>query len=425
MSNREEVLLLNDQSPQSFDQIVKGGVTIKKLSKYMYRITFNKIGKFLVYQIWDKDNVKKKNDKRIVYYVSAKEWVNGFKKVNEGLKKNDKPLFRPTTIMETEDNDRFVFVIHKAYLNSHGRVVFTVSTKQILLENNSSSKKMIRLPSGKCNNARFDIDKFISNNYFSQIVDVVDEYFQISSIDQIINPSAIEVVEEFIPSSSVGSIDELVDFIEIQWNICADSFSKIIKIAEQDGDTTEWDTYFYDTPSSELLKNKVVLRLREYDNSKFRTSLKQNFTLDEYPIRSIEYRDKPFVCEGDYAGNREKIGCSIKHKSSTIRDAFSKDQKIVLKQFKLSVKDLKAFGPAKTRRITFKEKSLSDEELVIEIYATEAGTNFIEFSTRIESDRFRKVYEIINIWLSNNRINICPTNLSKPIRILEGLKMLE
>jgi hypothetical protein len=37
------------QSLPSFDQIVKGNVNIKKLSKYRYRITFSKIGKFLVY----------------------------------------------------------------------------------------------------------------------------------------------------------------------------------------------------------------------------------------------------------------------------------------------------------------------------------------------------------------------------------------
>ena len=57
------------QTP-SFDQIVKGNVCIKKSSKYKYRITFSKIGKFLLYQVWDKDSVDL-NKKRSVSYVSA------------------------------------------------------------------------------------------------------------------------------------------------------------------------------------------------------------------------------------------------------------------------------------------------------------------------------------------------------------------
>jgi hypothetical protein len=138
-----------------FDQIVKGNVTIKKLSKHKYKITFSKIGKFLMYQVWDKDSVDL-NKKRSVGYVSAKEWVKTFKGYNKDLKIIKKPLFTPTTIMETE-NSNYAFVIHNVYINSHGKVVFTVSTKEISLQNNTS-KKLIQLPEGKCNNVRFDID---------------------------------------------------------------------------------------------------------------------------------------------------------------------------------------------------------------------------------------------------------------------------
>ena len=143
------------QSP-SFDQIVKGNISIKKLSKYKYRITFSKIGKFLVYQVWDKDSVNL-NKKRIVKYVSAKQWVKAFKGYNEEIEKIGKPLFTPTTIMETEDDCNYAFVIKNAYMNSCGKVVFTVSTEEISLPNNTS-KKLVRLPERKCNNVRFDID---------------------------------------------------------------------------------------------------------------------------------------------------------------------------------------------------------------------------------------------------------------------------
>jgi hypothetical protein len=135
---------------------VKGNVSIKKLSKHKYKITFSKIGKFLMYQVWDKDSPAL-NKKRSVGYVSAKNWVNAFRKYNEKVEIG-KPLFTPTTIMETEDDCVYAFVIHKACINSHGQVVFTVSTKEISLENNTS-KKLIQLPQGKCNNVRFDIDQ--------------------------------------------------------------------------------------------------------------------------------------------------------------------------------------------------------------------------------------------------------------------------
>ena len=142
----------------AFDQIVKGNVAIKKMSKHNYRITYSKIGKFLVYQVWDKDNVNL-NSHRPVFYLSAKKWIDHFNGMNKDLKQKKKPLFTPTTIMETEDDDNYAFVIHKAHLNASGDVVFTVSTKEIKLEsNNTSSKNLIKIPCGKFNNVRFDID---------------------------------------------------------------------------------------------------------------------------------------------------------------------------------------------------------------------------------------------------------------------------
>ena len=147
-----------------YDQIVKGDVSIKKLSKYRYRITFRKIGKFLVYQVWDKDNVGNLNSNRFVNYLSAENWVKVFNIRNRNLEQNNKPLFTPTTIMETVDDVAYTFVINKAYLNKSGHVVFTVSTKEI----KSSLKKIIKIPSGKFNNIRFDIDA--PNRYTAEVV---------------------------------------------------------------------------------------------------------------------------------------------------------------------------------------------------------------------------------------------------------------
>lgn len=149
--------------PRSFDQIVKGDVFIKKLkANKRYKITFSKINKFLLYQVWDKENIDNRNDERVVVRITAKEWVEFFKTINENLSKNNQPLFTPTTIIETEDGEQFACVIHKVYFDKHDRVVFIVSTKEIKLANNCS-KKLIDIPCGKFTNMRFDIDE--SFNY--------------------------------------------------------------------------------------------------------------------------------------------------------------------------------------------------------------------------------------------------------------------
>ena len=148
----------NPPSPPfpEFDQIVKGNVSIRKLSEKKYKITFSKIGKFLMYQVWDKDNVNNMNDKRTVGYIPAKEWVRAFNQTNAFLDKNSKPLFTPTTIMEI-DNDNYAFVIDNAFFDRRDRIVFTVSTKHISPSNNSSN--LIKLPTGNFNHVRFDFDE--------------------------------------------------------------------------------------------------------------------------------------------------------------------------------------------------------------------------------------------------------------------------
>jgi hypothetical protein len=144
-----------------FDQVVEGNVNIKQLSKKKYKITFSKIGKFLLYQVWS-DSSKKLNENRKVFYQKAKLWVQLFNLTNDSLKASDKPLFTPTSVMEI-GNNKYVFVIHKAKLNGKGHVVFKVSTKEIKL----SDKKMLKLPCGHHDGVRFDIDDNLYNKQYS------------------------------------------------------------------------------------------------------------------------------------------------------------------------------------------------------------------------------------------------------------------
>ena len=78
--------------------------------------------------------------------------------------------------METE-NRNYAFVIHNASLNSCDKVVFTVSTKEISLQNNTS-KKLVQLPEGKCNHVRFDIDA--SDDITSRVKKVIAEELGVS-----------------------------------------------------------------------------------------------------------------------------------------------------------------------------------------------------------------------------------------------------
>ena len=124
------------------------------MSKNNYRITVSEIEKFLLYQVWSASS-ETLNEERSVIYQKANKWVKIFNSLNAALKASNKPLFTPTTVMEIGDN-KYVFVLDKAKLKGNN-VVFRVSTKGFLLSN-CASKKLLKLPSGKHDGVRFDID---------------------------------------------------------------------------------------------------------------------------------------------------------------------------------------------------------------------------------------------------------------------------
>jgi hypothetical protein len=146
------------------DQILKGDVIIKKLSKYQYKITFSKVygDRFFVYQVFNKDNTDNINDQRFAAYIPIKNLENVYKYINFRNTTFNKPLFTPTTIMELPDFRQFAFVINNGYFNSHKRLVFMASTKEINIQN-TSSKELTQIPSGKFKHVRFDVDESVEN----------------------------------------------------------------------------------------------------------------------------------------------------------------------------------------------------------------------------------------------------------------------
>ena len=83
---------------KSFDQIVKGSITIKKCKKKNYKITFCTNNQFLRYQVWSADD-NAVNSSRTVYKQSANNWVNQFNELNASLKASNKPLYQPTKLI--------------------------------------------------------------------------------------------------------------------------------------------------------------------------------------------------------------------------------------------------------------------------------------------------------------------------------------
>jgi hypothetical protein len=149
-----------------FDHLIKGDVIIKKLkNKHQYRITFSKVygDRFFFYQVFNKDNTDSVNDQRFAAYIITKNLINIYKDINDVNTLVNKPLFTPTTIMELENFHKHAFVIRNVYFNSHKRLVFMVSTKEIKLQSNTL-KKLTQIPSGKFKHVRFDIDAYVYNN---------------------------------------------------------------------------------------------------------------------------------------------------------------------------------------------------------------------------------------------------------------------
>jgi hypothetical protein len=141
------------------DQILKGDVIIKKLSKYQYKITFSKVygDRYFLYQVFNNNNKNNINDQRFAAYIPIKNIENVYKNINYRNTIFNKPLFTPTTIMELPDFRQFSFVINNGYFNSHNRLVFIASTKEINIQN-ISLKKLTQVPCGKFKHVRFDVD---------------------------------------------------------------------------------------------------------------------------------------------------------------------------------------------------------------------------------------------------------------------------
>ena len=175
------------KSHRSYDHIVKGDCTIKKIKNnknYSHKITLYNTGSFLEYQVYHQKGVvpithmpvypnntnhptsfadakryieenaenvitvnHEINNDRDVNLINGKEWVKYF---------NDIIGFTPTTVMEI-NYDKYVFVIKKTKINKNNKVVFYISTKEI--QTDTKLKKMTKIPTGKkYKNVRFDID---------------------------------------------------------------------------------------------------------------------------------------------------------------------------------------------------------------------------------------------------------------------------
>jgi len=184
----------------SYDQVVKGNVDIKKLSKKNYQIKFNKIRKFVKYQEWSDSSKTLNGNNRSIYYQNAISWVKSFNYFNRSLKASKKPLFTPSTVMEI-GNDKYVFVIDEAEINSKGRIVFKVSTKEIELKK-GTSKELLKLLCGHHDGVRFDIDS-------STFLEPFETFFFFGSCPILIGADTIDLNQVNLFIFNLYSLDDL------------------------------------------------------------------------------------------------------------------------------------------------------------------------------------------------------------------------
>jgi len=135
---------------RQFDQVVRGDVSITpKKNKNQFKIVFNRISDFLLYQVWS-GQTPNLNKNRKVSNMNALDWVS----ITFPNPPSNSSLFQPTCVMELDQGNRFVFVLTNAKVKND-KVVFTVSVKEIDLITTSN---LTVIPRGTFLNVRFDID---------------------------------------------------------------------------------------------------------------------------------------------------------------------------------------------------------------------------------------------------------------------------
>jgi hypothetical protein len=147
------------------DHVVKASeifIQRNENDKNKYSIKMKVKNDFLTYQTWSDTNPKNINSNRSVILYTPNNWILTFFPINN----NNINKFTPTTVMEI-GNKKYVFVIESATYkdNKKYNVVFHVSTKEII-KNNNKLKKLTELPINiKIKNVRFDIDDNTSITY--------------------------------------------------------------------------------------------------------------------------------------------------------------------------------------------------------------------------------------------------------------------
>jgi hypothetical protein len=175
----------------SFDQIVSGDVKItKKCGKKTFKIVFNKISDFLLYQVWS-NQTPNFNNNRNVLYIKPKDWITA----NLPNPPVNNPPFQPTCVMELDFSNRYVFIINKAKIKND-KVVFTVSVKDINLVNPTGNMNLLtEIPQGSFLNVRFDID--ITNPTIISIGQYIPPYtysVQLTPLNNDLNNDLYQVV---------------------------------------------------------------------------------------------------------------------------------------------------------------------------------------------------------------------------------------
>ncbi|MGE0634276.1 MAG: hypothetical protein AB7O96_17810 [Pseudobdellovibrionaceae bacterium] len=211
--------------------------------------------------------------------------------------------------------------------------------------------------------------------------------------------------------------------VELQWNVCMDSESRLIEIFESDKlEMTKRNISYYDTKDLQLLAQNVVVRER-VENKKSEINVKVKVSEDAEI--SDEWKEtKGFKCEFDVHGQNKIFHCSlkVKHKIEEATNEFlSRKQVQFLKEFAPEtvdlLKDVKKMGAIKN-----KTYDLETEDVEVTIEADRyKGSYFLEISQRVPYSESLAAKEQMQAFLSEKGIKLCERQESSTTKKLKAL----
>jgi hypothetical protein len=213
-----------------------------------------------------------------------------------------------------------------------------------------------------------------------------------------------------------------VEKTELQWALCEPSAAVFAQKARASlGSSAQRDLYYLETPSQELLSKNAFVRIRDEGGSQ-KITAKVNYA-DDHDLPWSILKNKESKCEWDRYGDYQKVGCSMNEKTKGSDADLSGDQKNFLRQetgFD-HFTQMKLLGPAASEAWVWHQDDL-DLDVSMESVRAPHGFFSLEFSARVDTADADDTYKLIQGWLSQHQIQLCPVQRGKSEALIRALQ---